>query len=119
MAALFDVVSVRCPVSLLDLPAGLFSRDFIGAFRGDGEHHWEVITSSKRFAYCSGGALVDVSSGHGQVWCGCCFPGSGIAGWTIVWVVEEDKLVVYHPVFNFFSHAVEVWVFPAQLGNGR
>ena len=28
-------------------------------------------------------------------------------------MVEEDKLVVYHPVFNIFSPAIEVWVSPA------
>ena len=28
-------------------------------------------------------------------------------------MVEEDKLVVYDPVFNCFSPAVEVWLSPA------
>ena len=54
MAALLGVDSVRCPVSPLEVPAGLFSQDFIGAFRRDGENHWGVIASSKLFAYCSG-----------------------------------------------------------------
>ena len=69
-----------------------------------------MVTAAELFHDLPLALFLYVLRGDGKVGGAGCFPGSGETGRRVLGLVDEDEVIVNHPVFDLFSSVVEVLI---------
>ena len=75
---------------------------------------WNMATASQLVHDFSDGALLYNACGLVKIRCGCLLPGSGVLGWLVAWLIDQDKLDVDESVRYLIASGVRVIVAPCR-----
>ena len=106
---------VLWPSSFFEVPAGSFSAVLCSSSHvRNVECDWSVVAATELGIDDPDNPLLDVLRGKGEVGGVCFLPGPGVVGWSVCGLVDQDQLVVHHPVLDLLPSWVSVVVAPGR-----
>ena len=104
---------VLWPSSFFEIPAGSFSAVLCGSSHvRNVECDRFVVAATKLGIDDPDNPLLDVLRCKGEVRGVCFLPSPGKVGWSVCGLVDQDQLVVHHPVLNLLPSWVHAVVAP-------